>query len=358
LFWGGWAACLPAIQEQTGASEAQLGLALLCVALAALPAMLAAGRLADIFGARLVPIGLVLFGASATLPGLARSFPQLALLMLTVGVTTGVLDIAINAHASRIEAAHRVRVMDGLHAAFSFGVLVGGIGSGQLRRVGAHPSWILGSIGVVVALTALVNRDSSVPVTSAPRRAPIARPLLVVGFVLALAFVVESGLEGWSALFLERELDSSPAISGLGPGLFAGAMAIGRVLAQKAERSSVAGRMMLAGLAAAAGLVVVATAQHPAVALVGLVVAGAGLAVSAPTLFGLAGRIGGEGGRGSALSTVAILGYLGFLAGPALIGTVSGATSLRGGFLFLCAVAVLLAACAPVLRRTVSETGG
>jgi MFS family permease len=358
LFWGGWAACLPAIQEQTGASEAQLGLALLCVALAALPAMLAAGRLADIFGARLVPIGLVLFGASATLPGLARSFPQLALLMLTVGVTTGVLDIAINAHASRIEAAHRVRVMDGLHAAFSFGVLVGGIGSGLLRRAGAHPSWILGSIGVVVALTALVNRDSSVPVTSAPRRAPIARPLLVVGFVLALAFVVESGLEGWSALFLERELDSSPAISGLGPGLFAGAMATGRVLAQKAERSSVAGRMMLAGLAAAAGLVVVATAQHPAVALVGLVVAGAGLAVSAPTLFGLAGRIGGEGGRGSALSTVAILGYLGFLAGPALIGTVSGATSLRGGFLFLCAVAVLLAACAPVLRRTVSETGG
>src|SRR3989442_10313001 len=82
LFWGGWAACLPAIQRQTGASEAQLGLALLCVALAALPAMLAAGRLADIFGARLVPIGLGLFGAAATLPGLARSFPPLAPFML------------------------------------------------------------------------------------------------------------------------------------------------------------------------------------------------------------------------------------------------------------------------------------
>src|SRR5437870_6687179 len=107
LFWGGWAACLPAIQRQTGASEAQLGLALLCVALAALPAMLAAGRLADILGARLVPIGLVLFGAAATLPALARSVPQLALLMLAVGVTTGLLDIAINAYASRLEAAHR-----------------------------------------------------------------------------------------------------------------------------------------------------------------------------------------------------------------------------------------------------------
>jgi MFS family permease len=328
------------------------------VALAALPAMLAAGRLADLFGARLVPIGLLLFGASATLPGLARSFLQLALLMLAVGVTTGLLDIAINAQASRIEAAHRVRVMDGLHGAFSFGVLVGGIGTGLLRRAGGHPSWILGSIGLVVALTALVNRDSAATVTSAPRRAPIARPLLVVGIVLALAFVVESGLEGWSALFLERVLDSSPAVSGLGPGLFAGSMATGRLLAQKVERTSVPGRMLFAGLAAAAGLVLVATSQHPVQALAGLVIAGAGLALSAPTLFGLAGRIGGQGGQGSALSTVAILGYLGFLAGPALIGAVSGASSLRGGFLFLCGVAVLLAACAPVLRRTVGETCG
>ena len=73
---------------------------------------------------------------------------------------------------------------------------------------------------------------------------------------------------------------------------------------------------------------------------------------------GVAGRVGGEGGRGAALSTVAILGYLGFVAGPALIGAVSGASSLRGGFLFLCAVAVILAASAPILRRVVREIGG
>src|SRR3989442_13505235 len=116
--------------------------------------------------------------------------------------------------------------------------------------------------------------------------------------------------------------------------------------------------MVLAGLAAVGGVALAATAQHALVALAGFVVAGGGLALSAPTLFGVAGRIGGEGGRGAALSTVAILGYLGFLAGPPLIGAVSGASSLRGGFLFLCAVAVLLAACAPLLRRAVGETGG
>jgi MFS family permease len=358
LFWGSWAACLPAIQRATGASEAQLGLALLCVAVAALPAMLVAGRLADVFGARLVPIFLVFFGGVEWLPGLARSVAMLILFLAFVGIATGLLEIAINAHAARLEALHGIRIMDGLHAAFSSGVLVGGIGSGLLRRAGAHPAWILAAVGVLTALTAVANLGPYPPLAPRQLRARLARPLLIVGLVLALAFLVENGLETWSALFLERTLNANPAVSGLGPGLFAGAMVTGRVLAQKVEWPSVAGRMLFAGVAAAAGLAVAATAHHAAVALAGFVIAGGGLALSAPTLFGVAGRVGGEGGRGAALSTVAILGYLGFVAGPALIGAVSAASSLRGGFLFLCAVAVILAACAPILRRVVREIGG
>ena len=330
---------------------------MLCVALAALPAMLVAGRLADVFGARLVPIFLVFFGAAEWLPGLAHSVSMLVLFLAVIGVGTGLLDIAINAHASRLEALHGIRIMDGLHAAFSGGVLVGGIGSGLLRHAGAHPAWILAAVGVATALTALGNLGPYPPLAPPQRRERPARPLLIVGFVLALAFLVENGLEAWSALFLERTLNSGPAVSGLGPGLFAGAMLTGRVVAQKVEWPSIAGRMIVAGLAAAAGLALAATAQHAVVALAGFVVAGGGLALSAPTLFGLAGRVGGEGGRGAALSTVAILGYLGFVAGPALIGAVSGASSLRGGLLFLCAVAVILAACAPILRRVVREIG-
>jgi MFS family permease len=352
LYWGCWAACLPAIQRSTGASETQLGLALLCVALAALPAMLAAGRLADLFGARLVPLALVAFGTAIAFPGLTRSVPTLMVSLAFVGIGTGALDVAINARAASLEARHGVRVMDGLHAAFSIGVLCGGVGAGLLRRAGAHPSWILGGVALLVVLTAGLNLARGAELEPAQRRAPLARPLVLVGAVLAVALLVESGIEGWSALFLERTLHSGPAVSGLGPGLFAGAMASGRLLAQKVERPSVAARMLFAAVAAATGLLVAVTAQHPVVALAGFVVAGAGLALSAPTLFGLAGRLRGEGGHGAALSTVAILGYLGFLVGPPLMGAVSGATSLRGGFLFLCATAVVLVACVPLLRES------
>jgi sugar phosphate permease len=357
LFWGGWAACLPAIQRSTGASEAQLGLALLAVALAAVPAMLAAGRLADLFGARLVPIALVVFGLAAMLPALAHSVPVLIALLLLVGLGTGTLDVAVNADAARLESAFRVRVMDGLHAAFSIGVLVGGAGAGFLRMAGAHPSWILAAFGAVIVLSAAANLGPPERTIRPPRGARPGRGLLVIGAVLAVAFIVENGLESWSALFLERTFESSPAVSGLGPGLFAASMATGRLLAQRVSQPSVAARMAFAGIAAAAGLALASTAQHAVVALAGFVIAGGGLALSAPTLFGAAGKLGGEGGRGAAVSTVAILGYLGFLAGPPLIGAVAGATSLRGGFVFLCVVALLLAACAPLLRRPVDETG-
>jgi Major Facilitator Superfamily len=332
---------------------------LLAVALAAVPAMLAAGRLADILGTRLVPIALVFFGLTVMLPALAGSVAVLVALLVFVGLGTGLLDVAVNADASRIESAFRVRVMDGLHAAFSIGVLVGGVSAGFLRKAGAHPSWILAAFGGVIVLSAAVNLGPGVG--RAPRARSRVRPgrgLLIIGAVLAIAFIVENGLESWSALFLERTFASSPAVSGLGPGLFAAAMATGRLLAQRVPRSSVATRMAFAGLAAAAGLGVASSAQHAAVALAGFVIAGGGLALSAPTLFGAAGRLGGEGGRGAAVSTVAILGYLGFLAGPPLIGAVAGATSIRGGFVFLCAMALLLAACAPVLRGAADETGG
>ena len=313
--------------------------------------MLAAGRLADLFGARLVPVALGTFGVATAFPGLAHSLPALYAALAFVGVGTGALDVAINAQAATIEARHQVRVMDGLHGAFSVGVLCGGIGAGLLRRAGAHPSWILGGVAALVLLTTLVNLAPSAPPEPVQRRARLARPLLVVGAVLGIAFVVESGLEGWSALFLERTLDTGPAVSGLGPGLFAAAMATGRLLSQKAGQPSVFGRILFAGVAAAAGLAVSATARHSLVALAGFVIAGGGLALSAPTLFGVAGRLGGAGGRGSALSTVAILGYLGFLVGPPLIGAVSSVSSLRGGFLFLCAMALVLALCAPLLRE-------
>jgi len=332
--------------------NAQLGLLLLAIALAALPAMVVTGRIAERVGPRLVPLTVAGFGGAGMLPALARSPWALFGLLLLVGASTGAFDVAINVRASSIEASRGRRVMDGLHAAFSAGVVLGGIGAGLLRRAGTHPTWILFAVGVVLLLIAYVNRGGERLPPIPAQQAPLARPLLVVGAVLALAFLVEGGVETWSALFIENGLHSGPAISGLGPGLFAAAMVTGRLAAQRVAPPSTALRMAFAGASAAVGLAVSASASSPFVALVGFVVAGLGLALSAPTLFRTAGGLGGA----SAISTVAVLGYLGFVAGPPLIGAVAGATSVRGGIAFLAAAGAVLVTTAAILRRFVAES--
>jgi MFS family permease len=351
LWWGCWAACLPAVRRATDASTARLGLALLAVSLVALPTMILVGRVADRLAGRLVAPTLVAFAVAGALPAFAHDVPTLALLLAFVGAATGSLDVAVNAAAADLESRRGVRVMDGLHAFFSVGVLCGGVAGGLARHAGASPREILAGAAVAAAVAAFANRRGERPHQPAAQSGPsLVRQLVGVGVILGIAFVVESGLEQWSSVYLEDSLGSGPAVSGLGPGLFAASMATGRMLAQRTSRGTAAARIAFAGIASAAGIAISVATRQPGIALLGLVTAGAGLALSAPTLFGEAGRIAGAGRRGAGISTVAVLSYTGFLVGPPLFGAVAGATSLRGGFVLLCGTAVLLALASGRLR--------
>jgi len=317
------------------------------VALAALPAMLLTGRLANRANQRLVWITLVLFASAGALPPLAHSRWVLFALLLLVGAGSGALDVAINARVTGLEAARGIRVMDGMHAFYSAGVVVGGVGAGLLRHAGAHPSAILAGVCAIVLLAAMLNARAEVLPIAEAHHALLARALLIVGAIFAVSALLESGVEAWSALLLENGLHTNPAISGLGPGLFAAGMVTGRGLAQRVAPGSTASRLSVSGAAAATGLALAAATTVPAVAVVGIFIAGCGLALTVPTLFRLAGRLGAA----PAISTVAVIGYVGFLVGPPAIGGVAGATSLRGAFVFLACIGAFLVTTVPIVRR-------
>ncbi|HEY2637134.1 MAG TPA: MFS transporter, partial [Solirubrobacteraceae bacterium] len=112
--------------------------------------------------------------------------------------------------------------------------------------------------------------------------------------------------------------------------------------ARVADRAT--GRLLAAcAVVAAVGVTVLAAAGSPALAIVGVGVAGLGVAGVAPTVLGVGGRIAPEGERSAAIATVTTVSYLGFLLGPVLVGGVAGATSLRGGLGALAVVALVLA---------------
>ncbi|HUC34578.1 MAG TPA: MFS transporter [Gaiellaceae bacterium] len=345
VFWGAWAVLLPAIKEQTGASVAELGVALVFVAAAALPAMFATGLLLDRLGPRVLPISAVLFGLAVLLPGLADSVWQLVLALVVVGAASGALDVSINFGATSIEACGGAPIMQKAHASFSGGFLAGSLFAAVAREIGVDPVVILLATSLVPFLSAWLNREALGLPPPAEKRAPrisLSRPLLILGLLCGTAFVVESGIEQWSALFLESELDASPVFAGLGPAFFAAAMVTGRVLGHGLG-IRFGDRRLLAGgaLVSACGLALAATSTAVPVALVGFFLGGGGISVAAPVLLGAAGRGSSERERGSAVASVTTVSYLGFLAGPPLIGVVSGAFDLRAGVALLAGIAAL-----------------
>ncbi len=362
LFWGSWSAVLPDVRERSGFGDGALGLALGAVAVAALPAMPLAGRLVDRSGPRdLLPRALLAFAAVGALLGVAG--PPLALVggLLLLGATTGVLDVVINTATAAWERMEGDRLMAAAHGCFSVGVLLGAALTGWARELGARPPLVLGVTAVVVAGAALVQppyRRAPAVEASAGGRRRLLPVLLGLGGVVAVSFLIEDAVQSWSALHLERTLGAPPWVGGLGPGLFAGAMAAGRfgahLLVRAGHEAAVVGT---GGLLTAAGVLVLGLAPSPGVALAGDVLAGAGVSVLAPTLLSAVGARSLPGRQGADLALVTACGYTGFVVGPLLVGLLSAALSLPTALGLLAVLAAVVAVVGPSLLRTPVPAG-
>jgi hypothetical protein len=301
--FGSWAARIPDVTTQVGASHTALGLALLCVSIGALASMQLAGALCARLGAGLVATAsALLICVAVILPGLARTLPELAAALLAFGAATGAVNVAANSTGVRIEAAGGRTIMPGLHAAFSFGGLVGAALGGLASGLGPVAPHLLVVAGVGLLLTAViapvlvggdveqraadsggVERADALADRAEPRRTTTApRPLLVVlGLIAGCTAYGEGAITDWGALHLRETLAATPAVA--------------------------------AAFAPAVG-----------VALVGFALVGLGLANVFPLAIARAGLLGGS--KGVALAST--VGYTGLLGGPPLIGLIVGGVGL------------------------------
>jgi MFS family permease len=355
-FWGSWGALVPAVQAGASASDAELGLALLMVGLGALFSMRATGALIDRHGGGVLPIAMALFGVAGFLPALAGSPVALGVALLFVGITSGAVDVAANAAGVDEEIASGRPLMNLGHACFSGGVVASSLATGALRAAGAGPDVVLGlALIAIVALSLGPLRRGTPPHAraTAPRSGWSWPPLVLLGLgaLCAAAFVVENAWQTWSAVQLEKTLDAG-ALSAAAPAVFAAAAMSGRlggnVVAARVPRHVL---LVIGALVAALGSAIGALAPVPALALVGVGLAGLGTSVCAPTLLSMAGAWAGENARAAAVSTVTTVAYLGFLLGPPAVGLMAAATSLPTALLAIALLAVMLAALAPLTSR-------
>lgn len=366
-FWGAWAALVPAMKTQVGATDGELGLALLFAGVGAIPMMLITGRIWRRAGWWLLPTAGLFFALTILGPIFATTPLMLGIALLFAGAGSGALDVSMNAAVSDVEAARGQRLMFGAHALFSLGVLASAIATGFARELGAQPGHILAAVSLITALVALGTIRSARHAARVPVELPVATEgassraasaIVILAALCAAAFLVEDAVQNWSALHLERELGASPALGGAAPGVFATAMFVGRSLGQRlgtlfSERALLSG----GAFAASVGVAALALAPSPDVGLVGLALAGAGISLVAPALFARAGRMSDPASRGAAIARVTALGYSGFIFGPALVGLLAQLTDLRTAIASLSLVALGVAVGGAYVMRGDDKTG-
>lgn len=370
FFWGSWGAIVPSIQRQAQVTDGQLGSALLMIGVGALVSMRLTGAAMDRFGHRTTAPTVALL-ALASLP-LLRAGSHAALIgaLLFVGFASGAMDVAING-AGVEEEALTGPLMSLAHASFSGAVVVSSLLAGAALGLGASSGAVLSYVAVVLVAAAVGivrlrrGRPEAAPAPDRPSDARCGNGLrlppvlLMLGGLCAIAYLVENAWQSWGAVHLVTTFGQGPTIGSLAPAFFAGSAMLGRLGSQRLlRRGRALEGLVAAGAAiAAVGTATAALAPNAAAALVGIVVAGVGTSVCAPSIISLAGRHSSPARRAGAVSVVTSVGYLGFLVGPAIVGLVASLVTLRVAFLLIGAFAVVMAAATLAARPVLARPG-
>lgn len=351
LFWGSFAAQVPVIKAQIGASDAVFGLALLGTSIGLLATMMLAPMIDRALKSWALPVAAGLLAGAFLLPGLATGPRLFFVAMVLAGLASGLLDVTMNARVSEIEAQSGRSLMNANHGIFSLVYAVSAVASGLLREVGWSPLMIFSVLGCVALLAAtrmFMDVRDGVEETTVKARFPTGI-VLICGGVVLIAFMAEAAVESWSALHVERTLGARPAEGALGPAMLGLTMAIGRFGGQAvSEKLPDLQVIFWAGVMAVSGALIAAIASVPAVAYLGFGVLGLGVSVIGPLGLAIVGRLVSPELRTTAIARTAVIGFSGFFVAPAAMGLISQVYGLSAAF---AAVAVMVLALFPLIAN-------
>lgn len=351
-----WAPMVPLAKERLGLNDAHLGYLLLMLGLGAIIMMPISGFFSHKFGTRIVILvsGLV---AAISLP-LLLIMPNPFLMgaaLLIFGAGVGTIDVAMNAHGINVQNAYSKPIMSSLHGLFSVGGLCGSLGLGVLIKLGLNPigAAILIATLLVIILAynyrsllskdfeqnhSLKMKDDGNQLGSKPKNR-ITFGLILLGFGCFVVFLSEGAILDWSALFLKESRDLDIEFAGLGYASFSIAMATMRLLGDRiVEKLNGKLVVVIGGLIAGAGLLLIVFTPWIGTALAGFILLGIGSANIVPVFFSEGGKLKGIDSS-IAITVISTMGYAGQLAGPALLGFIAFHYSLS---IALTLVAILL----------------
>jgi predicted MFS family arabinose efflux permease len=355
---GTFAARVPWIQNNIHASPGVLGAALITETAGALAAMPATALVVHRFGAKTgMRVLIALFCASLALPALMPDAWSLAAVLFVFGATAGCADVAMNAHAVRIESRMGKSIMSAFHGLWAVGMIAGSALGGLAAAAGlgapaefAITAAVFAVVGVV-SCNLLPPNDPASEQVAAPHYALPSRAILFVGVVGFCGIFAEGAARSWCAVYLTDVTHTSAAIGAYSLTGFSATLALGRLTGDGiARRLGPVLTVRLGGVVAVAGACMVALAREPVLGIIGFAAVGLGIATSVPLAIAATGRLGTN--AESAVAGITTIMYAaGLVAGPS-IGAVGSAVSLPFAFWMTAIVTAGIALSAQALRSS------
>ena len=345
---GVWAAHVPLVQARAGIDTGVLGFLLLTIAGGAISAMPLSGWMAGRWGTRAVVVGSGLLFAlmSAVLMNVGGLVP-LFLAAYVFGASNGVLDVAMNANASEVEAARGIPTMSSFHGFYSLGGLIGAALGGLLIAAGLGDGRGALMVGVAIFAAVLACGGRLLAVPPAPHASHFSLPrgpALFLGLLALLCFAIEGALVDWSALLLKARTQVDAATAALGYSAFSVTMAACRFAGDRLVlRFGPLRVMIVGGLGMFAGLMLAVVSTQFWLSAFGLALIGLAAANVVPLIFAAAARMPGMS-AGGGLATVATLGYAGLLMAPPLLGAIAAHTNIAVALGILSLSGIVIAA--------------
>jgi MFS family permease len=329
LVFASWASRIPDVKNMLGLSASALGGALFAMPAGQFVTMALSGYLVSRYGSKKVMgWAAVLYPSALVLLGLVGDVWQLTAGLLLFGMTSNIINIAINTQGVGIERLYGRSIMASFHGIWSLGGFFGGLLSTLIVGFELLPFYhflIVYAVALVVLFAFkgmllprdMVRREGSgrMKVFSKPDRY-----IALLGFMVFANLICESTMFNWSSVYFEDIIKPDESLVRMGYIGFMCTMALGRLTSDKlVNRFGIKSMVTASSLLISAGLLLSVLVPTLIVSTIGFLLVGFGSASIVPLCYSLAGK-SKTMLPGIALATVGTIGFLGYMIGPPMVG--------------------------------------
>lgn len=341
---------LPSFTGRLGIDDVAVSLIVLLVCATAAGGSVVADLLARWRGSRTaLAAGLIVQAAAFVVIALGPPLPIFVAAFGVYGLGLGAVDASAAMQGVLVQRRYGRDIMGAFFAAYTAAAIGGALlVAGSAAALGdavfsggvaMGPALALGAAAVVaVAVAANGTRAfdrarAAAPVGERPRIPLPRRGIWLFGFVILVAFTLDSGVSTWSTIYLNDDLASGAAIAPLGYAAYQVAILVTRLTTDRATGRW--GRTVVVVTATSVsivGLVLVAALPWTIAAIVGFALAGVAVGALVPLSFTSAGALAPTRGD-EVIARVNLFNYAGAVLGAVLLGLLADAPGLGIAFL-------------------------